>query len=608
MKVLLIHNKDITMEYLEDILGSKCIQGEVIVALPDAFTLEVMRNIHFDMVIGSVQKTSIGVTEAFLGKVKGMEIGDDIYTYMAIEKETLSMLNQDFLDVVDDFISLPLDREEFGYRLAKAAKKLMKQNGVVSQTVQDGNSPVHMASDVSSPDVKILDNNLPDVSIKDILESELVERELLDPKSLFAADEDFSFIEAEIEDSEVSLESAEPVFELPVSEAVQYIDAVLEIEVHPEGSLNEIQMDAGLQFETGIEVDAAMEEESDVVPEVEEVALEVEEVETEAEELEEVEIEAEEVEIEAEEVETETVEVEMEAHELEVEIIVEPSYDELLKARELRRQKEKAEYERQEKLKWERIEEAARRVAVESTTQEAVVSAYGEQAVGTVITMGAVSHDYPPVVEDVPSYHDQVVRAATAGIVESTSGFMQEAEASVPLTEIQMEEIPCEPSYEDLVRERELRLQKEQEEARRQSMAKKFSGFNLESEGEEETVLDVPAATIAVMAEEHRTSSKAETIQEEIDLLKHLRKDYNVKTTKINTAKFKKEKKHNAEKRQKKENKSNGILLKVSRVFLFLLLVAITTVVVFYFTGRFEGGVPIVINLDSLSNLWGWLK
>lgn len=671
MKVLLIHNKDITMEYLENILESKCIRGEVIVALPDAFTLEVMRNIHFDMVIGSIHGPSVGMMEDFLAKVKVCENENEIYTYMAVDKETLGTLDQDFLDVVDDFISTPIDKEEFGYRLAKAAKRLTKRNGAETLADQRDSASVSGMPDVSSPEMKLLDSNLQEVSIKDILQSEVIEPENMDSDSLFLSDANFSAMEAESDDVEPEAATREsgPVLVLFESEAEQLKTGVLMIEVQSEPEIEEA--------ETGTEETETEDEETETETEIEEVEVDTKEVEVETEELE-VDVETEEVETEAEEIETEIEEIEIEAKtieaeedekEAEVEIIPEPSYDELLKARELRREKEKAESERQERIKWEKIEDAARVISKESIPVVGTATTYGEQVVGASIIVGASSFsaydseeevvsprgedadiDDEPSYEELlkareirmelekeeserqetlkwerieetveadlqeavlagqgePSYHEQVVRAAISGMPDTVSESYAEPEV-LQTERVKREEIPCEPSYEELVREKELRMQKEQEEARRQSMAKKFSGFNQMNEEYGDVEASDPVVHLENLQVEQRLNSKAETIKDEIDLLKHLRKDYNVKTSKVNSAKFKKEKKSIAAKRQKKESKSNGLVAKVTKVFVFLLLVLITTIAILFIKEKLSGGIPVAAGssiVSVLSDLW----
>lgn len=646
MKVLLIHNKDITMEYLENILESKCIRSEVIVALPDAFTLEVMRNIHFDIVIGSIHGYCVGMMEDFLAKVKLMENENDIYTYMGVDKETLGTLDQEFLDVVDDFISIPIDPEEFGYRLAKAAKRVMKRKDAEAFTGQNEIVTQSTMPDMSSPEMKLLDNNIQEVSIKDILQNEDIEPEDMDADSQFLDDANFSSMEAESDDAELEVVSRVPDVAVTPDEheTDQFIADILKIEFQAEPDVED--------FGTGIE---------EIGIEAIEVEIEAEEVEAEA-----VEVETEEVEVEAEGIEPELEEAKAYEKETEAVVILEPTYDELLKARELRREKEKAELERQERIKWEKIGEAAKVISKESIPVEGSKTTYGEQVVGASIIVGtgsfstfesedvtssangedtdeAVNDDEPSyeellkareirmemekaekerqerikwesieenaqmasqeevsVVDKGLSYHEQVVRAAVSGMPESLAESGLEA-AVLPTDRVDAEEIPCEPSYEDLVLERESRMQKEQEEARRQSMAKKFSGFNLADEDAEEEGTSESAMPPTIHPEEHRASSKAETIQEEIDLLKHLRKDYNVKTSKVNSAKFKKEKKNIAAKRQKKASKSTGLVAKVTRVFVFLLIVAITTLAIFVIKEKIEGRDPVVAGYRLVS-------
>lgn len=628
MKVLLIHNKDITMEYLENILEGKCIRGEVIVALPDAFTLEVMRNIHFDMVIGSIHGSTIGIMEDFLAKVKEIENENDIYTYMGVDKETLGTLDQDLLDVVDDFISIPIDREEFGYRLGKAAKRLMKRKGeeslpgVLEPVVESG------IPDVSSPEMKLLDRNFQEVSIKEILQSEVVEPENMEADSLFLSDANFSSMEAESEDVGPEVVIGEPGVAVQPAEpeADRFIADILMVEFQ-----------------------------GNAAREADESGVETEEAESGTEEI-----------------ETEVEDVEALGREMKSGIIPEPSYDELLKAREIRKEKEKAESERLERIKWEKSEEAARAIAKESIPVAGNKATYGEQAVGASIIVGAgsfspfeskdevaftrdeasmneapedgpsyeellkareirmeqekaekerqerlkwerieetqetASHEAAPEGDNGTAYHEQVVRSAISGMPESETESHPDPVA-VKADASGREEIPCEPSYEDLVRESELRMQKEQEESRRQSMAKKFSGFNLVDSEDEEEGASEPALHSVAAPEEHRLNSKAGTIQEEIDLLKHLRKDYNVKTSKVNTAKFKKEKKNIAAKRQKKESKSNGLVAKVTKIFVFLLLVVLTTIAVYFIREKLEGRDPVVAGyrLASLaSDVW----
>ncbi len=175
MKVLLIRNNEISIEFIEEHLARNGTFGEVIVAMPEELALEIAGGINFDLVVCGVEGYLKVVIEDFLFKVKQISKGS--YSIAVLRRETLKEMGPIFFNNIDDFITSPVDSDEFALRLMKAISNAKNHHS--SDTLVSEFGRVH---DVSSPSSKLFDDDLQDVSIREVVDEEEVrESEPEDP-------------------------------------------------------------------------------------------------------------------------------------------------------------------------------------------------------------------------------------------------------------------------------------------------------------------------------------------------------------------------------------------------------------------------------------------
>jgi DNA-binding response OmpR family regulator len=624
MKVLLIHNKEITLECLQETLEGENIDCEVIVALPDQFTLEVISNINFDMIFCSVKGYSIEKIKDFFRKVK--KIDKDAYIFMAVEKDTLRMMDRDFRMEVDDFIAIPIDGEEFSYRLIKALSRIGTRLGRETKSVLSEDDEACMQSQVAS-DVETC--MLPPHPIEVNAMSARLDwdgelshsSEHLSDKEEFVREVLISM--PSISDDVVDMEPESPVISLGDEEA-QFTDSKFEEPAfYSEGSWESNDPDG-----------------DDVILALENTAHEVVNKEVE----------------------------EADSYPRNYLNLASLSYEELLEFTERQVSREKAEAERQERIKWENLEKMTsdslhqndrgnvtpfyQRIERHPSGASGDIQNIESEKVEEIITVESLHDNMNPsdpsgddlflkrelkirkekedllrvsvavgdevdVITDynhhtiglvTPAYHDHVVRIATSTKKEESVEIPEDAEQEEHLKGniMKVERIVCEPSYEELLLERERLIQLEAEIRQRETIARKFSAFRNESPSEVPPISSELMGAAADILEETPTEvDRAEAIKDEIDLLQHLRKDMSVKTSKVKPGKGKKAKKnHDA----KLDNKSPGVGKmsgRITKVVLILLLTVVTTVVVLMLTGRIDGGLPVIAGY-SLSIFTGW--
>ncbi|MBW8384435.1 MAG: signal peptidase I [Youngiibacter sp.] len=215
-----------------------------------------------------------------------------------------------------------------------------------------------------------------------------------------------------------------------------------------------------------------------------------------------------------------------------------------------------------------------------------------------------------------------------ADLIKNTSTEEPEAMAEEAL---EQESIHDELSYDELLRQRELMLEREAEvrfedeemepvpifelmktetdslemqELQIQSLEASIpdSDFVSPDNFEElpvirEVKIEDPIAEPAKESKPEIRSVKEEKLQEEIDLLKHLRKDYGAKTSKVEKIGLKKEKKQKkaeAEKEKAASKSGRGIFTLIARVMAFLLVLLAGTTAYFYAASNIGDGVPAI--------------
>lgn len=622
MKVLLIHNKEITLECLQETLEGENIDCEVIVALPDQFTLEVISNINFDMIFCSVKGYSIEKIKDFFQKVK--KIDQDAYIFMAVEKDTLKMMDKDFRMKVDDFIAIPIEGEEFSYRLIKALSRMGKRPDRDTRNLMDDVDDAYRPSEpVSRLEAEVWDSN-PTVrdtgSVPQDLESSHVV-ELVSEQDSFVEESLISMptVSGDVVDREQAVMSNS----FGYTEAGVMDSGTEEPAFHSEVSMENHDMDFYDEIGTleNVVDDEPEKEAEDMVPSPREYRN-----------------------------------------------LASLSYEELLEFTERQVAREKAEAERKERIKWENLEKLAAeslhrsdRGKVTPLYQKIERNPSGLPSDGQISESGIVQdivereslrdnmNPHDPSGDDLflkrelkirkekedlkraslvvgdelevtadynhhtiglvtPAYHDHVVRVATSPKREEPVERHDDAEQEEALKGniMKVEMIECEPSYEELLLERERLIQLEAEIRQREAIAKKFSAFRNDSQPEEHLLTPDQTASVPEMQDVvQKEVDKVDIIKDEIDLLQHLRKDMGVKTSKVKPVKGKKAKKNHDAKQAAKTPGAGKMSGKITKVVLILLLTVITTVVVLMLTGRFDGGLPVIAGY-SLSIFTGW--
>ncbi len=167
MKVLLIRNNEISIEFIEEHLARNGADGEVIVAMPEDLAIKIAGSIDFDLVVCGVEGYLKDVVEDFLFRVK--QICKGSYSIAVLRRETLKEMGPVFFSNIDDFITSPVDSDEFALRLMKAISCAKNRHSTETGTVTSDIGRIH---DVSSPSSKLFDDYLPDVSIREVVDEE----------------------------------------------------------------------------------------------------------------------------------------------------------------------------------------------------------------------------------------------------------------------------------------------------------------------------------------------------------------------------------------------------------------------------------------------------
>jgi len=186
-----------------------------------------------------------------------------------------------------------------------------------------------------------------------------------------------------------------------------------------------------------------------------------------------------------------------------------------------------------------------------------------------------------------------------------TTAGSPEAEAEEAVT-IEPEPLNDELSYDENPGQGELMLERESEVRFEdvESIGYSMQDPDFISAGEVDMKqADQVSEADASIAEQPRDSKpevrsvKEEKLQEEIDLLKHLRKDYGAKTSKVERFGLKKEKKRKkaeAEKEKSASKSGRGIFTIIARVMALMLVLIAGATVYFYAASNIGDGVPAI--------------
>lgn len=521
MKVLLIRNNEISIEFIEEHLARNGASGEVIVAMPENLALEITGSIDFDLVVCGVEGYLKNVIEDFLFNVKQISRGS--YSIAVLRRESLKEMGPVFFSSIDDFITCPVDSDEFALRLMKAITKAKGRRTFETGAIASEFGRIH---DVSAPSSKLFDDDIPDVSIRDVVDEE---EEQVSASML---------VDTYCQGSEDELPEADETEYISYGEmSYEELLRQRELELAREAELTAIKENI-VQASFVDDTEALTEETSVQAPFDDDLSngelLGQRELMLEREAA---------VRVLAEETEEIAPASETELH------LDELSYDELLNQRELMLESE-----------------AAGSVAADPETAPDDVSEY---------------------ISDEMSY-DELLRQRE---------LMLEREASVRIEE---NDVSSEMEYEKAVDEAdsyELPGQLTQ-------TTEALSGPDLTSADE----IEVPAAFMEDIAEVSAAeevkdskpevrSVKEEKLQEEIDLLKHLRKDYGAKTSKVEKIGLKKEKKQkkaDAGKEKPAPGNRRGIFTLITRVMASILVLLAGATTYFYAASNFGDGIPII--------------
>ena len=490
MKVLLIRNNEISIEFIEEHLARNGTDGEVIVAMPEDLAIKIAGSIDFDLVVCGVEGYLKDVVEDFLFRVK--QICKGSYSIAVLRRETLKEMGPVFFSNIDDFITSPVDSDEFALRLMKAISCAKNRHSTETGIVTSDIGRIH---DVSSPSSKLFDDDLPDVSIREVVDEEDVS---------ISESEDLCM--QETTDGETAEEDTSKFTydELSYDELLRQRELMLEREAESKA------LDEEFVNNTGTEEPEAM-------------AVEALEPESIHDEL---------------------------------------SYDELLRQRELMLERE----------------------AESKIIEEDLIKNTGTEYPEAI----AIEALEPESIHDELSY-DELLRQRE---------LMLEREAEVRFEDEEMEPVPI---FELMNTETD---SFEMQELQIQSVVASIpdSDFVSPDNFEElpvirEVKIEDPIAEPAKESKPETRSVKEEKLQEEIDLLKHLRKDYGAKTSKVEKIGLKKEKKQKkaeAEKEKAASKSSRGIFTLIARVMAFLLVLLAGTTAYFYAASNIGDGVPAI--------------
>ncbi|MBP1920556.1 signal peptidase I [Youngiibacter multivorans] len=541
MKVLLIRNNEISIEFIEEHLARNGADGEVIVAMPEDLALEIAGSIDFDLVVCGVEGYLKDVVEDFLYKVKQISKGS--YSIAVLRRETLKEMGPVFFNNIDDFITSPVDSDEFALRLMKAISSAKNRYSNETGSVASEFGRIH---DVSSPSSKLFDDDLPDVSIREVVDEEDVSSsEYEDPCRQESTDAQT----AEEDTNNISYD------EMSYDELLRQRELMLEREAESK-ALEEDLIKNSDSTEPEAMAAEAVELESihddlsyDELLRQRELMLERE---AESKALEEDHI------INSDSEETEAMEAEVTEPEM---IHDEMSYDELLRQREQM-------LEREAESKALEEEFITNTVSEDTEAMEAEVTG-------------------PEMILDGLSY-DELLRQREQ---------MLEREKEVSLEDKEMELVPIfelTKTETDSVDMQELNIPSEEASI----PVDLISVDNIEDMSViQEVKIEEPKAEPAKESKPEVRSVKEEKLQEEIDLLKHLRKDYGAKTSKVEKIGLKKEKKQKkavAEKEKTASKSGRGIFTLIARVMAFMLVLIAGTTAYFYAASNIGDGVPAI--------------
>ena len=490
MKVSLIRNNEISIEFIEEHLARNGTDGEVIVAMPEDLAIKIAGSIDFDLVVCGVEGYLKDVVEDFLFRVK--QICKGSYSIAVLRRETLKEMGPVFFSNIDDFITSPVDSDEFALRLMKAISCAKNRHSTETGIVTSDIGRIH---DVSSPSSKLFDDDLPDVSIREVVDEEDVS---------ISESEDLCM--QETTDGETAEEDTSKFTydELSYDELLRQRELMLEREAESKA------LDEEFVNNTGTEEPEAM-------------AVEALEPESIHDEL---------------------------------------SYDELLRQRELMLERE----------------------AESKIIEEDLIKNTGTEYPEAI----AIEALEPESIHDELSY-DELLRQRE---------LMLEREAEVRFEDEEMEPVPIfelMKTETDSLEMQELQIQSEEASIPDSDFV---SPANIdELPAIREVKIEDPQAEPAKESKPEIRSVKEEKLQEEIDLLKHLRKDYGAKTSKVEKIGLKKEKKQKkaeAEKEKAASKSGRGIFTLIARVMAFLLVLLAGTTAYFYAASNIGDGVPAI--------------
>lgn len=115
MNILLVNTNQISIRFVEDLLAKNNIHGEIAMVRAGKFALDLVQGMHVDLLVCEIESETKEKTKHFLSESRKMT--PDAYYFILMDGESLEYMEEDFLNSLDDFITIPFEDRALKLRL-----------------------------------------------------------------------------------------------------------------------------------------------------------------------------------------------------------------------------------------------------------------------------------------------------------------------------------------------------------------------------------------------------------------------------------------------------------------------------------------------------------
>lgn len=115
MNILLVNTNQISIRFVEELLAKNNIHGEIAMVRVGKFALDLVQGMNIDLLVCEIESETKEKTKHFLQESRKMTPA--AYYFILMDGESLEYMEEDFLNSLDDFITIPFEDRALKLRM-----------------------------------------------------------------------------------------------------------------------------------------------------------------------------------------------------------------------------------------------------------------------------------------------------------------------------------------------------------------------------------------------------------------------------------------------------------------------------------------------------------